>query len=362
MRSLRAQLVLAGLLTALIVATTIVAAVQWFTTEQITHVLMEGVESEAEARAMVGQYIGRVVIIAALVGVTLGGVAAWWLVRRVLRPLARLTLATRRVTAGDLAARVPEPPDAELREMARSFNQMTATLDRVERLRRTLVEDVAHELRTPLTSLRGYTEALADGLVQPTPEMLRTVHAEIERLTRLVEGLDLLARNEVESRARARAEIDLGDLIRGALALVAPELASRSIDVTVDEAPLLPRLVGEPDGIGQVVANLVQNAARYTADGGDIAVRLRADGETIQCAIANSGVEIAADELPLIWERLHRADRSRTRATGGAGIGLAIVRSIVEAHGGEVGARSGDGRTEIWFRLPTGQSLATARH
>ena len=117
--------------------------------------------------------------------------------------------------------------------------------------------------------------------------------------------------------------------------------------------PLLSRvLLGEPDAIGQVVTNLVQNAARYTNDGGEITVRLAAEDGWVRCAIENTGAEIPAQELPYIWERLYRVDPSRARESGGAGIGLAIVRQIVEAHGGQVGARSGDGRTEIWFRLP----------
>lgn len=342
------------LVTSLIVAAVIVAAVRWFSTEQITHLLMEGVGSEAEARAMTDAYIGRVVIIGALAGLILGGITAWWLARRVLRPLARLTGATRLVAGGDLAARVPEPSDRELRELAHAFNQMAATLERIEALRAALVEDVAHELRTPLTSLRGYTEALADGVVEPSAEMLRTVHEEIERLTRLVEALDLLARNEGNPGERARAEVDLGDLIRRGLSLVEPELAARSIVIRFDGSDGLPPIIADPDGIGQVVGNLVQNAARYTTDGGDIGVRLEADGRIIRCTIANSGPEIPSAELPLIWERLHRVDRSRARATGGAGIGLAIVRQIIEAHGGEVGARSAEGRTEIWFDLPAG--------
>jgi len=345
-------MVLAMLATSLIVAGVILASVRGFSTDQIALLLMEGVSSEAEARAMADEYIVRVAVIGAIVGLVLGGVTAWWLARRVLRPLARLTDAARRIATGDLAARVPEPSDDELREVAHAFNQMAATLERVEELRSALVEDVAHELRTPLTSLRGYTEALADGVVEPSPEMMRTVHEEIERLTRLVEALDLLARNDARVRDLARAEVDLGDVVRRALALAAPELASRSIVVRFDEPPSLPRLSADPDSIGQVVSNLVQNAARYASDGGDITVRLHVEGRSIRCAIANSGPEIPRDELPLIWERLHRVDRSRTRATGGAGIGLAIVRQIIEAHGGEVGARSGDGRTEIWFRLP----------
>ncbi|MGI8658212.1 MAG: sensor histidine kinase [Candidatus Limnocylindria bacterium] len=352
MSTLRVQLILAMVATSLIAAAVVLASVRWFSTEQIMHLLMEGATSEAEARAMVDENIARVVAIGAVAGVVLGGVTAWWLARRVLRPLARLTAATRMVTAGDLAARVPEPSDRELGELAHAFNQMTATLERAEELRTALVADVAHELRTPLTVLRGYTEALADGVVEPSEEMLRTVHAEIERLTRLVEALDQLARNEEQTRERARIEIDLGDLVRRALSLATPELAHRSISVRFDEGPNLPTLVADPDGIGQVIGNLVQNAARYTTDGGDIEVRLRADEDGVRCAVTNTGAEIPADELPLIWERFHRVDPSRTRATGGAGIGLAIVRQIVESHGGSVGAESGGGRTEVWFQLP----------
>jgi two-component system, OmpR family, sensor histidine kinase BaeS len=352
MRTLRARLVLVLVVVSLIVAGVIALAVQWFSTQQIAELLMEGVDSQAEAEAMVDEYLVRVMAIGAITGVALGAITAWWLVRRVLRPLERLAQATQRIAAGDLAARVPDPPDEELREVARAFNRMAATLERVEQLRTALVEDVAHELRTPLTGLRGYTEALADGVVEPTPEMLQTMHAEIERLTRLVEDLDVLARRESAARARVRAEIDLANVIRGALALAEPDLAARSIVVRIDEEPNLPPLLAEPDGIGQVVANLVQNAGRYTTDGGEITVRLRSDGSAIRCSIANTGPEIPSDELPLIWERLHRVDRSRTRSTGGAGIGLAIVRHIVEAHGGDVGADSDAGLTTIWFRLP----------
>ncbi len=353
MSTLRGRLVLAMIITSLIVAGVILAAVRWFSAEQVMHLLMEGVASEAEARAMVDEYIGRVVAIGALAGLVLGGLTAWWLARRVLRPLARLTDATGRVAAGDLSARMPEPTDAELAALARSFNRMTATLERFEELRTALVEDIAHELRTPLTTLRGYTEALADGVVQPTPEMLRSVHEEIERLSRLVEELDRLARAQAPARALARAEVDLGEIVRRSLALVTPELSARRIEVRIEDGGRRQLLAADPDGIGQVVANLVQNAARYTTDGGDIVVRLETDGAAVRCTVANSGPEIPAGELPLIWERFHRVDRSRARSTGGAGIGLAIVRQIVEQHGGEVGARSGDGQTEIWFRLPS---------
>lgn len=352
MPSLRLRLVALWVLLALAVAGVMIFGVQRFSSEQIMHLAMEGGFSAEEAQAMFDRYVGRVLLLGAAVGLVLGAIAAWWLLRRILRPLERLAEATRAIAAGQLEARVPPAPDPELQRLADAFNQMAATLQRVEQLRRALVEDVAHELRTPLTSLQGYTEAMADGVVEPTPEMLRTVHEEIVRLTRLVEALDQLARGEAGERDHARAEVDLSALVQRAVQIHSPELASRRISLRVEDAASLPSLLAEPDAIGQVVTNLVQNAARYTDDGGQIVVRLREEGGWVRCAIENTGGEIPADELPYIWERLYRVDRSRARASGGAGIGLAIVRQIVEAHGGQVGANSGAGRTEIWFRLP----------
>jgi len=352
MTSLRARLVFIFVGLALVVAGVIVFAVLQFSAEQIMHLIMEGADTPEEAQVMFDQYVVRVLLIGAAIGMLVGSLAAWWLVRRVLRPLERLTSATQALSGGDLAARVAEPPDPELRRLAAAFNQMAATLERTEDLRRRLVEDVAHELRTPLTSLRGFTEALADGVVEPTPEVFRNVHEEIERLTRLVEGLDQLVRGQGELRQRARAEVDLVALVARALDLASPELSGRGITVGIASEGTPMRLLADPDEIGQVVTNLVQNAARYTDDGGSITVRLAVDDRSLRCSVENTGSPIPADELPLIWERLYRVDRSRARASGGAGIGLAIVREIVEGHGGSVGASSGNGRTAVWFRLP----------
>jgi len=340
------------LLLALLVAGAIVLAVLLFSAEQVRHLMMQGVGTAEQAQAMFDQYVMRVMLVGAAAGTLLGSLAAWWLVHRLMRPLDQLTRASRSIAVGDLAARVPEPPDPELRRLAQAFNRMAATLERTEQLRRAVVEDVAHELRTPLTSLRGYTEALADGVVAPTPEMLRTVHEEIERLTRLVEELDQLARGERGERAPGQDEVDVAAIIKRALELASPDLRQRHIEINIEEPAGLPWLRGDGDAIGQVVTNLVQNAERYTDDGGRITVRLGASAGSLRCAIENTGGAIPPDELELIWERLHRVDRSRARASGGAGIGLAIVRQIVEAHGGHVGASSADGRTEIWFSLP----------
>jgi two-component system, OmpR family, sensor histidine kinase BaeS len=351
--TLRVRLVALFVLMALVVAAVIVVAVQRFSADQVMRLAMETGLSEADAQAMFDSAVGRVVLIGAIVGVVLGSLAAWWLMVRLLGPLRRLTDATRAVAAGDLAARVPAPPDPELRDLADAFNGMADSLQRAEELRRRLVEDVAHELRTPLTSLRGYTEALADGVAEPTPDMLRILHEEMLRLSRLVEQLDFLARGDPAGRPLAMAPLDLPAIVARATEIVAPDLATRGVALDVSCAPALAPVRGDADAIGQVVGNLLQNAVRYTDDGGAVTVAVAPDEGAVRTTVTNSGTPIPPEELPLIWERLYRVDRSRDRASGGSGIGLAIVRDIVRAHGGEVGATSAMGRTEVWFTLPT---------
>jgi signal transduction histidine kinase len=350
--SLRLRLIGLFVLTALVVAAVIIFAVERFSAAALMDLMMEGSDSPEEAQLMFDQYVGRVLLIGAGVAVVLGSLTGWWFLRRILRPLDRLADATHAVAGGDLETRVPVPPDPELRSLAESFNRMTSSLERAEMLRRALVEDVAHELRTPLTSLRGYTEALADGVVEPTPDMLRTVHEEIVRLTRLVEELDQLARGGIEARAGNRASVELPAIVTRVLELASPELSRRRIRSGLVVDGDVSGVHADPDGIGQVVSNLIQNAARYTDEGGDVTVRIGSDGNRVRCVVENTGTGIPAAELPLIWERLHRVDPSRSRDSGGAGIGLAIVRQIVEAHGGAVGAESANGRTAVWFSLP----------
>jgi signal transduction histidine kinase len=353
MPTLRLRLIGLFVLLALAVAAVMILAVQRFGSDQIMKLAVQSGSSEAEARAMFDTYIGGVLLIGAGVAVVMGAVAAWWLLRRILQPLERLTRATMAIAAGNLSARVPPAPDPELQRLGDSFNAMATALERAEELRSRLVEDLAHELRTPLTSLQGYLEALADGVVEATPEILRTVHEEIVRVTRMVEELDRLARLGENAGERTAEAVDLAAIVRRVAALYEPELAGRSIALRVEVGARRPEVTGDPDAVGQVVTNLLQNAARYTDDGGEVVVSVAA-GERglVRATVENTGPDIPAAELPLIWERLYRVDPSRARSSGGAGIGLAIVRQIVEEHGGRVGATSASGRTRIWFELP----------
>lgn len=351
--SLRLRLIGLFVLLSLAVAVVMILAVQRFGADQIMKLAMAGGSSEAEARAMFDQYVGGVLLIGAVVALALGSLAAWWLVRRLLKPLDRLTRATRAIAAGDLAARVPDAADPEFQHLGDSFNAMAAALERAESLRRRLVEDLAHELRTPLTSLQGYLEALTDGVVEATPEILRTVQEEIMRITRLVEDMDSLARSGSATTERIREPISLAAVVSRGAAIYAPELAAREITLEVRVTGAEPAVMADADAIGQVLANLLNNAARYADDGGTVVISAEPVGQSgVRCSVENTGPEIPPQELPLIWERLYRVDPSRARSSGGAGIGLAIVKQIVEAHGGRVGAASADGRTRIWFELP----------
>lgn len=351
---LRLRLIGLFVLLALAVASVMILAVHRFSSEQIMRIAMASGFSEAEAQAMFNRYIGGVLLVGAAIGVALGGLAAWWLLRRVLRPLDRLAAATRAIAGGDLATRVPPAPDEELKVLGDAFNAMASSLERGEALRRRLVEDVAHELRTPLTSVQGYLEAMADGIVEPTPAMVRAVHEEIVRITRLVEDLDRLGRGPDTTMSRiARQPTDLEAIVRQVAAIHEPRLATRGMSLKIVTSANLPMVSADPDAIRQVLTNLLENAGRYADDGGRIAIVLADESEVgVTCAVENDGPTIPASELPLVWERLYRVDQSRSRRSGGSGIGLAIVRQIVEQHGGSVGASSADGHTRVWFSLP----------
>jgi signal transduction histidine kinase len=354
MPTLRLRLIGLFVALALVVAGVMILAVQRFGSDQIMRLAMQGGSSEAEARAMFDTYIGGVLLVGGGVALVLGSAAAWWLLRRILDPLERLTDASRAIAARNFSARVPAAPDPEFQRLGDAFNAMASELERAEELRRRLVEDLAHELRTPLTSLQGYLEALADGVVEPTPEMLRSVHEEIVRVTRLVEELDRVARLGDPPGERRAEVVDLGAVARRVAAIHAPDLAARQVELRLELPDTLPTVRVDPDAISQVLTNLLQNAVRYTNDDGLVTLQGSAANGAVRLSLENTGPEIPPAELPLIWERLYRVDPSRARSSGGAGIGLAIVRQIVEEHGGRVGASSAHGRTRIWFELPAG--------
>lgn len=293
------------------------------------------------------------VIAAALV---LAGVTAIVLsvlvARRLTAPLRDVSAAARRIADGDYAARVVVSGPAEVASLAGSFNQMATQLQAQEQVRRDFVANASHELRTPLTNLQGYLEALRDGVVEPDETTFESLREEVERLMRLSRSLDTLATGDLSGSPAARTmELDLGAAVRTAVDLARPGLERAGVQVTLEVPPDL-LVSGEPDAVAQVIGNLLQNATRYTPPGGQVAVRADPGSGFARVTVSNTGVAIPAADLPHVFERFYRVDKSRDRTSGGAGIGLAIVQRLVEANGGQVGVDSEAGMTRFWFTLP----------
>lgn len=288
---------------------------------------------------------------ASLAALLIAFVLSFLLTRRVLRPLSRMAEATREVAAGNFSSRVEVGAD-EIGRLGAAFNRMADSLENLERLRKTMVGDVAHELRTPLTNLRGYLEGLSDGVIPPEKGTFEMLQAEILRLVRLVEDLGQLARAEAARAYLERQELDLDETVGQMLTLYRPRFEARSIAVATRFEPAADRVVADRDKVLQAVRNLIENACRYTPEGGRFSVWSERVPEGIRVVFANSGPGIPAADLPYVFERFYRADRSRSREAGGAGIGLSIVKELIEAHGGRVGAESGEGETRVWFVLP----------
>jgi signal transduction histidine kinase len=267
-------------------------------------------------------------------------------------PVERLTAAARRMESGDLAVRVEPAGGAELAELAHGFNAMAAALDRNEEQRRRMVSDVAHELRAPLTNIRCELESMQDGLTSPTPDRIASLHEETMHLAHLVDDLQDLALAEA-----GRLEIDAQPVAIAALA----RRAAAGMETRARERGVTIRCGGDDDVIVladarrtvQILTNLLANAVAHMETPGEVRIDWeRSEGEAI-IRVIDSGTGIPAEEIPRIFERFYRVDVSRSRATGGAGLGLPIVRQLVAAHGGRVWAESEVGVGSAFsFTLP----------
>jgi signal transduction histidine kinase len=268
------------------------------------------------------------------------------------RPLREIGSAARRIADGDYAARVPRDGPEELASLADSFNQMAASLERQEQMRRDFIANAAHELRTPLTNIQGYLEALRDGVITADRSTYESLHEEAERLVRLSRDLDALADGDAGTTPPRLVDLDLAMALRSALDLVMPSIERAGLRLEAGGVPQALPARADPDRLAQVLANLLSNAVRYTPSGGAITVGAERRPDDILVSIANTGEPIPADDLDHVFERFYRVEKSRDRALGGAGIGLAIVKQLVESTGGRVGAESRDGQTRFWFSVP----------
>jgi signal transduction histidine kinase len=288
-----------------------------------------------------------------LLGTLAASGASYWLSRRIVKPLLEMEAVTQDFAAGHLDRRLPAYELKELAQLARSVNQMASDLAGVEQRRRELVSDLSHELRTPLTILKGYLEGLADGTVEADPALYDRLARETSRLQRLVNDLQELSRLESGYLPIHPRPTDLQPLLQS--------LIHRFQDQRLPEDPVqlvlhcpepLPPVPLDPERIEQVMVNLLANALRYTHQG-QVTVAAEVAGDRLWISVADTGPGIAAEDLPQVFDRFWRADRSRDRTSGGTGIGLTICRRLVELHGGRIMVEStvGEGTT-FRFWLP----------
>ena len=317
-----------------------------------SRLMLEAGQSAATAHAMFDESVKPVFIVATAIAAAVSLLLASLLAIRLAGPLNNIARAARRVARGEYDARVRRSGPDELTSLADSFNQMAESLEQQERMRRDFIVNAAHELSTPLTNLQGYLEALRDGVIAPSTEQFQSLHEEVDRLVRLSQSLNALAENSSPSSGGGLETIDLAAAVRAAVELARPSFDGKAIRVQLHVPDRLPaRAV--PDQLSQVLANLLQNASRYTPDGGLVTVAAEARRKDVLVSVSNTGDGIPDLDLPHVFERFYRVEKSRDRAHGGAGIGLAIVKQLVEATGGRVGAESHAGVTKFWFSLPT---------
>lgn len=304
--------------------------------------LMEGFES-AWTRGAIGSLA---------VGGTTAGILSYLVSQRIVRPMLKMEEITRQFAAGVLQTRMPASEIPELDRLADSFNRMAKDLEGVEQRRRDLVIDLTHELRTPLTVLEGYLEGLADGTIEPSVDIYQRLAKESVRLRRLVNDLQELSQAEAGYLPIHARPLDLLPLLATLTQRFADQLLEEGPTLILDCPPDLPLALADAERVEQVVVNLLGNALRHTQIG-TITVRGWSDTNRIWVAVIDTGEGIAPEDLPHVFERFWRSDRSRDRHSGGTGVGLSISRRLVELQRGVMEAESQLGKGSTFrFSLP----------
>jgi signal transduction histidine kinase len=304
---------------------------------------------ESQFNASVNRSLLIAIALAGMVGLLL----TYFLSRSILRPVDELITAARAMEKGDLSQRVNVRSRGELGELANAFNAMAEGLTRLEQLRQNMVTDVAHELRTPLSNVRGYLEALRDGVVEPTPETIASVYEEAMLLNRLVDDLQELAMAEAGQLKLVFQPVDIREVVEKAVGSLESQAKDKEVNLVADLPDDLPLVETDAERLGQVLRNLLKNAIINTPPGGEIIIQARTIDSKVEVSVQDNGMGISADHLPYVFERFYRADQSRARTTGGAGLGLAIVKQLVEAQGGQVAIDSQiNAGTRVTFTSP----------
>lgn len=272
--------------------------------------------------------------------------------KRLSTPISRVITTAQMISKGYFDGRITEPSGTkEIAQLTETINNLAETLENQEVLRKRLTADVAHELRTPLATLQSHMEAMIDGIWKPDAERLKSCHEEIMRINRMVGDLEKLAKYESENLVLTKTSFDISELIRHIIKNFENDFANKGIDIKfIGEKEIV---TADKDKISQVIINLLSNAHKYTQQGGVVQVTVKGADDVTEITVKDTGTGIPPEDLPHIFERFYRADKSRNRLTGGAGIGLTIAKAIVDAHKGKIQVKSkvGEG-TEFIISLP----------
>lgn len=300
--------------------------------------------------------------LATAVSVVAAAAASLFVAHRIVEPLQQMMETSRRIAEGQYHNRVVVSDDYEISNLAASLNSMAATLEQTEQQRRELIGNVAHELRTPLTTIKGYMEGLADGIVPADAATFALVREEADRLSRLVHDLQDLSRiEESEVTLHIRPAL-VSNIVAGVVQKMRPQFEARGVALSAAVPDRLPRVLADHDRMQQVLLNLVDNALCFTPPGGVVRIEATAAGDHARIAVVDNGIGIAPQHLAHIFKRFYRVDKSRSRAAGGAGIGLTIARRLVEAHGGAIAVESTPGQgCRFTVTLPTAPLIAADR-
>ena len=293
----------------------------------------------------------QALLVAGICALAAAAVVSLFISRRIVEPLQELSITSQRLARGYYHERTSIRSDDELADLSQSINQLAEALDRTEQRRLALLADVAHELRTPLTSIEGYMEGLLDGVVASDEQTFTVVRHEAARLRRLTEELSLLSRVEAGAISIKQRPCDPGALLAELIARFQTQFGACEVELDLCATPETAQVNIDPDRISQVLINLLTNALRYTPAGGRVEVALTPFDDYVQITVRDSGIGIASEHLPLIFERFYRVDKSRARVSGGTGVGLTIARYLVYAHDGDIWAESAGLGTGAAFHL-----------
>ena len=299
------------------------------------------------------QYQLRTSLVMGVFSLLLAMLIAWWIARTLLEPVKRVAAATHRLAGGDYSSRVAVASHDEVGQLARDFNQLAYTLERNDKMRREFMADVSHELRTPLSVLRGELEAIEDGVRSLDQSSMKSLQGEVSMLSKLVDDLYELSLADVGALTYRKAPCLLNDVLENSLAIYRERFTARQLqlDLKLPREPV--ELLADASRLQQLFSNLLENSLRYTDVNGRLRISVGGDRDTVRIDFLDSGPGVSASQLPRLFERFYRGESSRNREHGGAGLGLAICRSIANAHDGSLVAdHSPYGGLWLTLRLP----------